>query len=731
MRLVFLFFCTLLFTFTLSAQVQGKKIKSTAEGYFAKEKYIEALNLYQKYQRITPGDETIFSPLGIAYYHTGNFEEALRFLKRVVNNSKKPENIDIFYLARAYHMNGLYAEAATMYKGYLANVDDNDYRRRMVKDMIRRCGSGLNLIGAEELAIVENLGEAVNAKEDELAPLLSPNYDNKLYFSASRFGNTGGMRDDEGKVDELYGSFRTDMFSTYEQGGKWTVPEPMPNLLNSSRNDVILDFTQNGQVMFFFKGNDLVSGELLVDTFNSQSQSLFSKSFNGPLDPQQGDISLHFYNDSILIFASRKAGGFGGLDLYISTYNNGVWSPSKNLGPKINTPYDETTPFLAKDGRTIYFSSNNPGSIGGLDVFMSRYRDDQEDWTTAINLASPINSPGDDAYFKISPNGLKAFFSSERKGGQGGTDIYVAYFKKERQDNLVRSRPITFDKVTAYRRAQRDAGVLLNQSAIVNPTAATTNSGGGIPAKSFKFRPIYINQNDQVLGPGNIQELDKISQFLIGYPGSAIVLRGHGDGNSPEAFKLYFSIKRAEKAAEYIISKGANPKQIYLQGFGDQYPIIKMRTESGPQINASKFNRRIDYEFLGIENLPIAIEMEKPKVRDNYLDDKGLNLYSSMEGLAYRIQVAAINQNYLIPSNLNDNNWLVEKSGNFDGYRYQVGSFNRYSDALKLKNQIVGSGIAGAFVVPYLNGIPLKRSDAILLVEQYNDLQFYLSDSPQ
>ncbi len=733
MRIAFILVC-LLFAFAPQAQIQGKKIKSTAELYFSKGKYVEALNLYQKYQRFDPQDESIFSNLGITYLQTGKVEQGLRLLKRVVGNAKKPEAESLFHLGRAYHMASQFKDAANVYKSYLAAVDGKDDKRRMVKDMIRRCGVGLRYSGADEIAIVENLGESINTIGNEISPIISPNYSNKLYFSSSRFGNVGGLRDTDGKLDELYGNYRLDMFSAYEKAGKWTVPEPMPDLLNSPKNDMILDFTEKGQVLFFFKGNDLISGEILVDSFSNEEQTLFSKKFNGPLNPERGDKSFHFYNDSIMVFSSRMPGGFGGLDLYISTWTGRNWTTPKNLGKKINTEYDETTPFLAKDGRTLFFSSNSTKSMGGYDVFSARYVDNSESWKTPINLAAPINSPGDDAFFRLSKDGLKAYLSSERSGGFGGHDIYVVYFKQERPEQLVSSRPITFDQVSSFRRTQRDAGVILagtNPGNVSSGSPIIVPNASGEPIKTFKFRPLYINQNDQVLGPGNIQELDKISQFLKAYPGVAIVLRGHGDGNSPDAFKLYFSIKRAEKAAEYLIGKGVPSSSIYMQGFADQFPMIKTRMESGPQLNASKFNRRINYQFLGMEQYSIEVDMEKEKVRDNYFDERGLTFDEKQIGLLYRVQVAAIGQNFRIPGPLQGREWMVEKSGSFNGYKYQLGRFSRYSEAVTLKNQLIGNGMAGCQVVPYFNGIPLKRSDALRLMEKFPDLQYYLSDFPQ
>ncbi|NNE28446.1 MAG: OmpA family protein, partial [Saprospiraceae bacterium] len=565
----------------------------------------------------------------------------------------------------------------------------------------------------------------VNTVNDEFAPVLSPNYSNKLYLSSARFDTQGGKRDEFGREDNQYGKYRTDIYSTYETNGQWSVPEPLPGLLNSAMHDMVFDFAQGGQVLVFYKTNDLLTGEILVDTFGRDDQSLFPETFAGPIGNNDNeDQALFLINDSTLLFSSRREEGFGGLDLYISRKSNNGWGLPKNLGPRVNSIYDESFPFLARDGRSLYFSSNRPESMGGYDVFLIRYYDQQETWSLPENLAFPINSPGDEINFRISDDGLKAFFSSKRPGGYGGMDIYLAYFKKARQEHLVRSLPVLYEDVPAYRRKMREEGSFLTQR---NEANLSTTPSGTVPVNvTYKFRPLYVGNNDQVESPGNLQMLEKISELLIANPQLKLVITGHGDGKSPGDFELYFSIKRAEKVSKYLTENGVSNNRLLVRGVGVQYPFLQINRESGPQINVDKFNRRIEYAFVGLEGSGIKIDMEEHNLRESLKDPKRFQLAEDESGLYYRLQVAELRQNFTGLQRYNELPWLVERAADNSSYRYLVGRMGTYREAEALRNEVMAAGQTGAFVVPYFNGYRLKRSEIFRLSTDFPDLQYYL-----
>ena len=142
----------------------------------------------------------------------------------------------------------------------------------------------------------------------------------------------------------------------------------------------------------------------------------------------KGDSRPYFYNDSLVLFSSFRSGGYGGYDIYamVKKGDDG-WSTPFNLGPEINSAFDEQYPYLAKDGRSLYFSSNNfRASIGGFDIFEAKYDQEIKKWGAAKNMGMPINSAGDDTHFSLTIDGAKAYLTSNRKTGLGERDIYLS-----------------------------------------------------------------------------------------------------------------------------------------------------------------------------------------------------------------------------------------------------------------------------------------------------------------
>ncbi|MEM1319082.1 MAG: OmpA family protein [Bacteroidota bacterium] len=711
-------------------QDSAKKLKSEGFKYFENEKYHEALNLLLKYQRLKQNDLGARFRIGICYYFTNDVAQSKRYLSYVIENDRKVNPQAYYYMGRNLHAENKFKAAIKFYKLYLRNTKSSNKDRRSVKDAIRRCATGLKVAGQPELAIVENLGEKVNDIGDDFAPLLSPNFDNKLYFSSSRRGNLGGLRNKEGLRDDKYGNYNTDIFSTVVINGEWTATTPLNSLLNSPRHDVVLDFNEAGSVMFFLKSGNLYSGEIYVDTFKSEGDEipLYPPRFVSPMISEDGDGTPFLFGDTLLIFSSDRKGGYGGRDLYISTYRNGLWMAAQNLGPTINSAYDEKTPFLSKDGRTLYFSSNSRASLGGFDVFKSRFDDGTRQWNTPMNLGLPINSSADDAYFRLSKNGQRAYYSSSRKEGYGRRDLYVAYFKAAQNEQLYTSMPSVFTDLLNL----PQQGVAVNPEQI--PPATTLPPPPVYTADQIEkvsFQPLYYREDDRILTSANINQLNKVAKLLKRYPPLRVVLSCNSSYyEGPRQFDLYFSIKRAEKAAEYLMDNGVLPNKIHIKGVGNNYPLAKAETEQGPNPLAKKYNRRIDMDITNTAGLPVEVTAKMPNV-GGFTDDRGIFYRKAVMGLSYQVQIASLKQMYNSDLFISYSDPTVERTMDNDTYRYLVGLYKTFSSADQLKGELQRRGLSDAFVVPYLDGRRLSRLEAQQLINEYPDLSDFLLRTAQ
>lgn len=424
----FILLLLLFSTSLLTAQnVDGKLLR--AKEFYKKGKYEAVLSILNTDRNLRLNNPDAQFMIALARYHLNDLDEAEALLQALLNHPKKTFREALLYIGRIYHARNQFPEATNYYKSYLKALPSNHSHRAMVRDAIRRCSNGIQLQFREGLAFVENLGEGINTKYDEFGIIFSPSNFKRLYFSSARPGSMGGLKDSYGRPDNLLGSYRYDMYSVIKEGNNWLSTQPLHYFLNSPDNEVVLGFSGNGRTLFYFKGKTLENGQIFVDTFRQNQQVLSSDPFLGPVDAITSITVPQFLDATTILFASRRPGGYGGFDLYQTSYLNGQWSKPQNLGPDINTAYDEVTPFLAPDRQTLYFSSNNShSSIGGFDIYKSIYNPKRLQWSLPYNLGLSVNSAGDDTHFKLALDGYTAYFTSNRKDGYGARDLYVAYF---------------------------------------------------------------------------------------------------------------------------------------------------------------------------------------------------------------------------------------------------------------------------------------------------------------
>ncbi|MDO8367196.1 MAG: OmpA family protein [Saprospiraceae bacterium] len=677
--------------------------KRNGERAFAAGRWAEAQTKLAQYQEAKPGDFGVLTKLGISLFQLGRGEEARRYLEYVAAKSPDGQDSELFYyLARTLHGLAEWEKAITAYKSFLRVSSERHPFRFNATDNIRRCVSGMQIVQNEEVALVENLGDRVNTMGDEFAPIPSVNHADRLYFAAARPGSTGGERNDEGYEDSQRGHWCSDMFAAQLVTSGWEMQGGLGGLLNTSRFEVPLGFNANGQILYFFRGFTLYSGEVLADTAARKDEySINSPAFISPVQAEEGDCNPFFFNDETIVFASRRAGGYGGLDLWWTVWADSNWTAPVNLGPEVNSAYDEDMPFLANNGATLFFSSNRTEGMGGLDVFKTIFDPKKRVWQTPANLGLPINSPEDDTYYRLALDGRSAFFASNRFGGFGQRDLYIAYFKEGQPEQSVAPQPALFAQ------ADPNAGADQELREIVIPTLS------------------YSSDKD-VMSPDNQKVVDQIAGIARNFPQSSVLVTVHTDATGLPKFDLYNGIKRAEIIGKALTDRGVPATKILLRSVGPNYPIAREVLDATPNPAAPGLNRRIDLRLTAIEPSALKFRVEQPFVSEIMAAPGAQRLDEATAGLSYTVEAASTRQILTNDALAMFGDLRIETQPGLGAYRYTTGVFKQFSAAAQLRKEVLSQGFADATVVAYINGIRISKAEAVALLKKYPDLAGYV-----
>jgi hypothetical protein len=254
----------------------------------------------------------------------------------------------------------------------------------------------------------ENTGQLFNDEKSNFNPVISADNKSFAFMVSLKF------------YDAI-------MFSRF-LNGKWTAPVNITPEIQSDGDFYISCLSADGKTLFLSR-DDNYNSDIYFSSYNGESWSKtikLNKYINTKYWESHGFISE---DGSQLIFASDRPGGFGGLDIYISHKVNGDWGPAVNLGPEINTQFNEDRPFLINKGVTLFFSSQGHQNIGGYDMFRSEVQSNGL-WSKPKNLGYPLNTPDDNMFFMPVGEGKTGYYSIMRETtGYGKEDIYKITFK--------------------------------------------------------------------------------------------------------------------------------------------------------------------------------------------------------------------------------------------------------------------------------------------------------------
>lgn len=459
-----------------------------------------------------------------------------------------------------------------------------------------------------------NLGNGINSKDLEYFPSLT--------IDGSRMIFTRRVASDE------------DFYESDLVNGKWTEAKQLGGKVNTNLNEGAQNISQDGQLLIF-TGCNYPEGEGSCDLyFSVQTNNGWSEPQNlGPL------VNTDFWESSPslspdkrdLYFASSRAGGFGGRDIWVThRLPSGKWSSPENLGEAVNTSGDESCPFMHADNETLYFNSNGHPGYGMTDLFFSKKITDSS-WLMAQNLGYPVNTIDDQGSLIVAADGKTAYYASDGADAFGGLDIYsfqlrddvrplkttwvkgkvydkktseglpsaveltdiktgnlISKIQTDEEGNYLVTLPVGKDYAFNVNRR----GYLFysdnfslsknNQDSVfaLNIPLQPIEKGAAIVLKNIFFETGKFELQDE-----SRSELDKLVALLNENPNLKIQVDGHTDNVGQEKDNLLLSANRAKAVVGYLLSKQVKAERLSHKGFGSSKPVAENATENGKAMN--------------------------------------------------------------------------------------------------------------------------------------------------
>ncbi|WP_183565134.1 OmpA family protein [Mucilaginibacter sp. SP1R1] len=518
-----------------------------------------------------------------------------------------------------------YTQAQQHIEKYLTYADitpqNNVYAQKLIKDCVFSIQAMQHPVAFKPV----NMGPEINTANDEYLPVATA--DESMLIFTRKIGSN------------------EDFYKSLNNKGEWQTATYLSDQINTAEyNEGAQSISQDGKYLFF-TGCNRPDGMGRCDIYIAQKKgdgwgkpADLSAPVNTPGWESQPSISA---DGRTLYFVSNRAGGYGGYDIWKSTLTDKGWGKPENLGPNINTSYNEQSPFIHPDDSTLYFSSNGWPGLGNKDIFVSRLGKDGK-WQKPENLGYPINSNGDENGLTLTANGNYAFFASDNPNlnGYGGYDIYtfelpvnvrphmVTYVKGSVSDakskqpleaaieiiDLQNNQPVYQDysdddngNFLATITSGKNYGINISKSGYLfysenfslvghqakNPFNITVTLSPIEVGNKVILKNIFFDTNKFELESESKAELLKLIEFLTTNPTLRIEISGHTDNIGPDQINQTLSENRAKSVYQYLINNGIVAARLVYKGYGKTQPIAPNDSEE----NRAK-NRRTEFKII-------------------------------------------------------------------------------------------------------------------------------------
>lgn len=385
--------------------------------------YRSALNKYKEVVLNRPNDAAVHFYIGECYYMMKSYKDALDELEKAKSINPVATSEMSLVLGRAYHVNGMLDKAIDELSTYRKTIADSPKKiaESEVDVEIAQCNTAKKLIASPVNVNIIPLID-INSQYEDKGPVLT-NGDKTMIFTSRRPAGKSTLVDKEGDFgyfDDIYESIWN------EEKKTWSVAEAMKKPINTMGYDACTGISSDGTIMMIYR-ND-VAGKALGGAIYMTKKTTSGKWKTPEMLPKP--VNTSYYEDGACItsdgktiyFVSERPGGLGRGDIYTSKKTSEGWSEPVNIGAPVNTAFDENGLHLTSDGKTLFFCSNGPSSMGFYDIFKTSMQDNGK-WSVPVNIGYPINSVDIETKFVMTADKKMAFISTVRDSGVGERDI--------------------------------------------------------------------------------------------------------------------------------------------------------------------------------------------------------------------------------------------------------------------------------------------------------------------
>ena len=406
------------------------KYFNEAVKYAEDKDFDSAIRLFKRVLNYEPDDVEVLYNIGNCYLNTSDGPDtAVIFFEKAAKQLKEEDyltdlGVDLqLSLGKSYQMLLEYEKALELYKNFLKMLspEDTELEGEIRREM-QTCENGLDLVKHPVELKVQNLGPNINSKYDDHSPLVSA--DESILIFTSRRASSYSERMPDGQYEER-------IYISHMKNGEFQKAEILKKDLFKRPGHVAgVALSADGNTILMYR-ND-VNGKNIYETKFDGTTWTEPVKLPAPINSKFDETHASLSSDNnMMFFTSDRPGGYGGLDIYqVRRLPDGSWGLPLNLGPEINTEYDEETPVIHPDGKTLFFSSEGHNSMGKLDIFYSHVNADSS-WSEPVNIGYPINTPDDDFFFMPTTTLNKAYYASSKyEDNYGRSDLYEIKYKE-------------------------------------------------------------------------------------------------------------------------------------------------------------------------------------------------------------------------------------------------------------------------------------------------------------